>query len=111
MNKKKAGQSIDNLGQALARLREALDEPPSNSLLIDGTIQRFEFVIELFWKTFKRVLELSGNFHTNAARELETGLQGRYKNIQRYFPEMERAYEFLARKYATFCREDDDIYR
>lgn len=32
MSKQKAHQSIDNLGRAMDRLREALDEPPTNSL-------------------------------------------------------------------------------
>jgi hypothetical protein len=41
-------------------LAEALEEPESNPLAIDGTIQRFEFVYELFWKTFKNLLETEG---------------------------------------------------
>lgn len=44
----KAQQSLDNLGRALQRLREALEETKENSLIIDGTIQRFEFVFEMF---------------------------------------------------------------
>jgi nucleotidyltransferase substrate binding protein (TIGR01987 family) len=56
----KVEQSIANLRQALDRLQEALDEPTTNSLVIDGTIQRFEFVIELYWKTLKRLLSLNG---------------------------------------------------
>src|SRR5438128_1623090 len=53
-------QSIDNLARALARLGEALAESPAASLAIDGTIQRFEFTIELFWKTLRRCLEFEG---------------------------------------------------
>jgi nucleotidyltransferase substrate binding protein (TIGR01987 family) len=60
MSVAKAEQSIANLRQALDRLQEALDEPTANSLVIDGTIQRFEFVIELYWKTLKRLLSLNG---------------------------------------------------
>lgn len=52
--------SLNNLERALERLREALDEPQSNALVIDGTIQRFEFAIELFWKTLKRMLAAEG---------------------------------------------------
>jgi nucleotidyltransferase substrate binding protein (TIGR01987 family) len=44
----------------LTRLKEALDESETNSLIIDGTIQRFEFVIELYWKAFKRILDREG---------------------------------------------------
>ena len=60
MSEEKIQQSLTNLGRALARLQEALNEPDSNSLVIDGTIQRFEFVIELFWKAFKRILSREG---------------------------------------------------
>jgi nucleotidyltransferase substrate binding protein (TIGR01987 family) len=60
MSEEKIQQSLNNLERALARLKEALCEPASNSLVIDGTIQRFEFVIELFWKAFKRILDREG---------------------------------------------------
>ncbi|HHV62700.1 MAG TPA: DUF86 domain-containing protein [Firmicutes bacterium] len=53
-------QKLNNLGNAIVRLREALNEPPENPLLVDGTIQRFEFTFELFWKTFKALLEAEG---------------------------------------------------
>lgn len=49
------------LGRALDRLDEALAEPESASkLVIDGTIQRFEFAIELCWKAMKRQLGAEG---------------------------------------------------
>lgn len=48
---KKTEQSLENLENALKRLGEALSEPEINSLTIDGTIQRFEFSFELFWKS------------------------------------------------------------
>ena len=41
------GLSIANLGRALDRLEEALAEPMTNTLAVDGTIQRFEFGLEL----------------------------------------------------------------
>jgi len=68
MNDPKARQSLHNLGQALERLREALDEPVTTSLVVDGTIQRFEFVIELYWKTLKRLLADEG-IQTETPRE------------------------------------------
>lgn len=53
--------SLDNLERAVGRLEEAVKEPATeNALAVDGTIQRFEFVFELFWKTFKRALEVEG---------------------------------------------------
>ena len=61
-------RTFDQLCQAVERLREALAEPPSNALAVDGTIQRFEFTIELFWKTLKRLLAFEG-IETRTPRE------------------------------------------
>ncbi|MEE8583258.1 MAG: nucleotidyltransferase substrate binding protein, partial [Acidobacteriota bacterium] len=57
-------RSLQNFSNAVSRLDEALalvsqqSEPPD--LLIDGAIQRFEFVIELAWKNMKRALQEEG---------------------------------------------------
>jgi len=48
------------LGAAVDRLAEALAQPATNPLAVDGTIQRFEFTIELFWKALKRLLAREG---------------------------------------------------
>ena len=37
---------------ALARLKEALEEEPSE-IVLDGILHRFEFTFELAWKTIK----------------------------------------------------------
>jgi nucleotidyltransferase substrate binding protein (TIGR01987 family) len=60
MNNVKIQQSMLNLENALSRLKEALEVPKHNTLVIDATIQRFEFVIELYWKTLKRLLAAQG---------------------------------------------------
>ena len=60
--------SLDNLERVLQRLGEALKEPSNNSLLIDGTIQRFEFAIELLWKSLRRALLIEG-IETNTPKE------------------------------------------
>lgn len=60
MSRRKAEESLINLEKALKRLEEALQEKEINSLYIDGTIQRFEFSIELYWKTLKRLLTEEG---------------------------------------------------
>lgn len=60
MNARKVEMSLRNLKRALDRLSEALEVPESNTLAIDGTIQRFEFALELFWKTLKRLLAEEG---------------------------------------------------
>ena len=63
MSEAKIRQSFENLERALARLKEALNVTTCNSLCIDGTIQRFEFVIELFWKTLKTRIILRATKH------------------------------------------------
>lgn len=60
MSEIKLEQSIINLQNVLARLKEAIDADENNPLIIDATIQRFEFVIELYWKTLKRLLAQQG---------------------------------------------------
>ncbi|MCC6794360.1 MAG: nucleotidyltransferase substrate binding protein [Candidatus Hydrogenedentes bacterium] len=60
MSAKKNNDGLENLGNALKRLDEALREPKDAPLVLDGTIQRFEFVIELFWKTLMRLLANEG---------------------------------------------------
>lgn len=56
----KGHRRLANFGHALARLREALGVPSDAPLAIDGTVQRFEFVFELAWKTLKAALEAEG---------------------------------------------------
>lgn len=47
--------------KALERLRQALDEDLSKgNIVIDGTIQRFEFTFELAWKLAKAILKFNG---------------------------------------------------
>ena len=57
MNAPNASRRLEDLERALARLEEALAIPADAPLAIDGTIQRFEFVFELCWKTMKALLE------------------------------------------------------
>jgi len=60
MSAEKTKRSVDLLRRALDRLEEALAEPASNPLAVDGTIQRFEFAFELTWKALKHALEEEG---------------------------------------------------
>ena len=56
MNSDKVEKSLMNLNKAVKRFAEALQEPES-SIVMDATIQRFEFTYELLWKTLKIFLE------------------------------------------------------
>ena len=51
---------MTNLENALSRLGEALQIENPDQLYVDGTIQRFEFTLELYWKTLKRLLATEG---------------------------------------------------
>src|SRR5690349_689402 len=54
--------SFSSLGDALQRLSELLARPEveSDRALIDATIKRFEFCIELYWKALKKILFQEG---------------------------------------------------
>lgn len=71
MSDSKLRQSIANLERALDRLGKALQEPESNPLVVDATIQRFEFSVELFWKALRRLLAAEGE-GVDAATPRET---------------------------------------
>jgi nucleotidyltransferase substrate binding protein (TIGR01987 family) len=56
MNSEKLKRNLIYLEKALNRFKEALQEPES-TIVLDATIQRFEFTYELMWKTLKNFLE------------------------------------------------------
>jgi nucleotidyltransferase substrate binding protein (TIGR01987 family) len=60
--------SLTNLRKAVDRLDEALLIPKEQNLALEGTIQRFEVVVELVWKTLQRGLKYEG-IHPNTPRE------------------------------------------
>jgi nucleotidyltransferase substrate binding protein (TIGR01987 family) len=56
-NNKRYSHSLLQFNKALDRLQEALLKKTEDKLIIDGTIQRFEFSVELAWKSLKKILE------------------------------------------------------
>ena len=60
--------NINALANALTRLNESLQFDLSQPLVVDACIQRFEFCIELTWKTLKRCLAIEG-IEANTPRE------------------------------------------
>jgi nucleotidyltransferase substrate binding protein (TIGR01987 family) len=60
MNERALRHLLEDLGRALDRLGEALAVPEDAPLAVDGTIQRFEFTFELFWKALRRRLAGDG---------------------------------------------------
>jgi nucleotidyltransferase substrate binding protein (TIGR01987 family) len=129
---RKIQDSLDNLGRAIDRLKEALNEPATNVLVVDGTIQRFEFVFELLWKTMKRALEYEGITVATPRETLKQAYSAgwlqdetawlamldsrnttshvylheeiaeeHYEEIKNNFPELERTYQFLLKRYGN----------
>lgn len=68
MSTEKFKISLDKLGQSIRRLEEALEDKTQHILIIDGTIQRFEFTYEQCWKTLRNAL-LSEGIETGTPRE------------------------------------------
>lgn len=55
-------QRLQNYSRALSLLQSALTQGPDvlNDLEKEGTVQRFEYTVELAWKSLKDYLEFSG---------------------------------------------------
>ena len=62
MNQEKAKDIYEDYKKALERLKGALAENVSikGNIVIDGTVQRFEFTFELAWKLAKAILNYNG---------------------------------------------------
>ena len=60
MNEHALQRLLDSLNASLERLGEALSISQDQPLAVDGTIQRFEFTFELFWKSLQRLLADQG---------------------------------------------------
>ncbi len=61
-------QRFQNFEKALLRLKEAVEQEALSELERNGLVQRFEFTIELAWKTLKDFLENEG-FVVKSPRE------------------------------------------
>lgn len=61
MNPERIKELYLDYKKALGRLNEALNEEVSKtSIIVDGTIQRFEFSFELAWKLARAILSYNG---------------------------------------------------
>lgn len=59
-NIRKLEDSLENLRKAADKLLSALKIPNDRELVVEGTVQRFEVVVELLWKTLGRALKYEG---------------------------------------------------
>ena len=70
-NNAELSQAFSVLNEALQRLGEALEQPLSSSpLVLDGSIQRFEFCYELFWKALMKTLLVSEGVEAKSPRQV-----------------------------------------
>lgn len=89
-NGKKLSDAFDNLKNALDRFNEALSDPDlaHKEIVQDGTIQRFEFTFELFWKTVKKVLKTEGVETTGPRDVLQNAFQMGFIDNEKIWVEM-----------------------
>lgn len=59
-------QRFKNFEQAIFRLKQAVERKDLNELERNGLVQRFEFTLEMAWKTLKDYLEVK-NFEFKAS--------------------------------------------
>jgi len=76
MKTERIAEIANDYKKALKRLEEAINENPRESkVIIDGTIQRFEFTFELAWKLVKAVL----NYYGTEANSPRSAIKEGYK--------------------------------
>jgi len=67
----KINYKLTDLEKALDKLHESSSRDASkDDIVIDATIQRFEFTYELSWKLMKIYLEYNGNLEANSPRRV-----------------------------------------
>jgi nucleotidyltransferase substrate binding protein (TIGR01987 family) len=123
---------FNSLGQAITRLAEVIrhKDLDKNDFMQDAAVQRFEFVIELFWKVLKKILVYEKSEGTTPRDVLSKSYQFKliddeevwlkmlddrnrtsnvykeeearrvFENIKNYLPVLEKTYAALGRKYS-----------
>lgn len=99
MTGKRQLQSLRDLVRATDRLREALAVPGTAPLAVDGTIQRFEFVFELAWKTFKLLLAEEGHEAPFARSAIAGAYQAGWIDDEQLWLELLRARNLTSHTY------------
>jgi hypothetical protein len=90
---------FDSFADALRRLEEALKEDiTKSSIIVDGTIQRFEFTFELAWKLLRLMLLNEGIKSNTPPGCSQGGLPGktdrRRRGVDRYARRPEQDFSF-----------------
>lgn len=123
-------QKFENLDNALIKLQEILQMPlDKHSIVLDATIQRFEFNYELFWKILKILLEEQGIKATTPKEVLKEAYAAEWlsdekmwldmmrdrnttshvynekialqihDNVKHYYSEMRKVFDFIKKKF------------
>ncbi|ADQ46733.1 nucleotidyltransferase substrate binding protein, HI0074 family [Caldicellulosiruptor kronotskyensis 2002] len=58
--KERIVEKFEDFKSALKRLEEGMSIQPDKDIIMDGAIQRFEFVFELSWKLMREYLKYTG---------------------------------------------------
>ncbi|MGV8145865.1 MAG: HI0074 family nucleotidyltransferase substrate-binding subunit [Alkaliphilus sp.] len=70
LNINKLKDKLEDLKRAFNKLKESAKRNPNeDDIVIDATIQRFEFTYELSWKLMKAYLEYNGNLAATSPRK------------------------------------------
>jgi len=102
-------RNFDDLGKALERLKEALDAPlDEQRIIMDGTIQRFKFCIELFWKSFKNFLEREEREVLSPRDAVAQAYQMKWFDDEKLWLKMLHDRNFLSHNYER--EKAEDIY-
>lgn len=76
---KEIDEAFEKTGKALNTLESMVNKPMQEDRgNIDACIQRFEFVIELFWKLLKRILESRGQEAVLSKRRSSSSVCGSF---------------------------------
>ncbi|SCX76642.1 HI0074 family nucleotidyltransferase substrate-binding subunit [Alkaliphilus peptidifermentans] len=123
VNINKIKDKIDDLERAIKKLHDSLSrDHTQDDIVIDATIQRFEFTYELSWKLMKAYLEYNGNLEGTSPRKaiqesfkegiIEDGegwlqmLQDRNQTSHTYDEETAlEIYEHIKQKYILYFNE------
>lgn len=123
MEAREIRETLEQFGKALQRLEEALQRSADNdSLVIDATIQRFEFTFELCWKTLKKKLNEEGIDAATPRNVLQKAYAAgwleneqiwlnmlRDQNLTSHTYREEQALDIFAR-IPSYCREFRKLY-
>jgi len=128
--------TYQELGEALKRFKEMVDEPEDkNTYVIDATIQRFEFCIELFWKCLKKICESEGVISNSPKQTLQEAFAMKliddeqiwlnmmadrnrtshtyhqplarsvFQSVKTYYPTMQSTYAALGKRYNVAAKK------